>query len=123
MLDLCYLDRKGLICPMGKQPLNWKTDYEFLKQKVCRADKLRRGFPNYDEKDLELLRSGEAAFIKVSETIVQPIQQRIGENTNYFFTPEFYRGETCFIFATAERKIEEIEGGLHTQTDSLHERR
>ena len=139
---------------MGKQQLNWETDFEFLKQKVCKPDELQQGFPNYNEADLESLRSGEAAFIwksplaisaeeavdmarqaalemapepgqviraaalflsvnpdgghnlKVAETIVQPIQQLVGETTSYFFAPEFCHKGTHFILATAEGKKE-----------------
>lgn len=44
---------------MGKRQLNWETDYEALKQKLCE----NTGLFGLDEPDLEGLRSGEHAFI------------------------------------------------------------
>lgn len=44
---------------MQKRQLNWETDYEALKRKICENAE----FVGLDAPDLEALRSGEAAFI------------------------------------------------------------
>lgn len=95
---------------MLKRQLNWKTDYEALKQKICENAEL----VGVDAAaDLEPLRSGEAAFIWASPPAASDaIAVNMARQAAQEMAPEHGRvilAAVLHIFANMQSSLELIE--------------